>query len=327
MLPWTWTIAYRRFQQGVLIRFGHSQAVSLGTAVRLGTDAVVMIGGYLLATLPGGAGRVSGIVVASAALAASTAAEAIYAGLRVRPVLRRQVRPAAPVDEPLTVSAFLHFYAPLAMTSLLSLVVQPVGSAAVSRMPQALESLAVWPVLSGFIFVLRSAGMAYNEVVIALLDEPRSTRTLRRFAFLLAAVTTAVLLITAATPLAPFWFQRVSGLKPHLADLAHRGLWLALPWPALNVLYSWYQGAIVHSRRTRAITEAVFIYLLTSSGILWAGVAWGQAPGLYVAVVAFVGGVVAQTFWLWHRSRRAVRAVEKRDESAATIRAADIAAP
>jgi hypothetical protein len=326
LLPWTWAIAYRRFQQGVLIRFGHSRTVSLGTFVRLGADAIVMIGGYLLAIAPGIPLSVPGIAVAAAALAVSTTSEAIYAGLRVRPVLRRQVRSAAPVDEPITAPAFLRFYTPLAMTSLLALVVQPVGSAALSRMPQALESLAVWPVLSGFTFLLRSVGMAYNEVVIALLDEPRSTRSLRRFAFLLAAVVTALLLVTAATPLAPVWFQRVSGLKPHLAALAHRGLWLALPWPATNVLYSWYQGAVVHSRRTRPVTEAVVIYLLISSTILWAGVAWGQAVGLNVAVVAFAAGVVAQTVWLWHRSRRAVQAVEARDEAAALIRASDIAA-
>jgi O-antigen/teichoic acid export membrane protein len=282
-----------------------------------------MIGGYLLATLPGIDLPISGIVVASAALGASTSAEAIYAGLRVRPVLRRQVRPAAPVDEPVTLPAFLRFYTPLAMTSLLALVVQPVGSATLSRMPQALESLAVWPVLSGFVFLLRSVGMAYNEVVIALLEKPRSTRNLRRFAFLLATVVTVLLLITAATPLASFWFRQVSGLKPRLAALARRGLWLALLWPALNVLYSWYQGAVVHSRRTRPVTEAVVIYLFTSSVLLWAGVARGQWVGLHVAVVAFVSGAVAQTLWLWHRSRRAVEAVETRDE-AATIRAVDI---
>jgi Na+-driven multidrug efflux pump len=165
--------------------------------------------------------------------------------------------------------------------------------------------------------------MAYNEVVIALLEKPRSTRNLRRFAFLLATVVTVLLLITAATPLASFWFRQVSGLKPRLAALARRGLWLALLWPALNVLYSWYQGAVVHSRRTRPVTEAVVIYLFTSSVLLWAGVARGQWVGLHVAVVAFVSGAVAQTLWLWHRSRRAVEAVETRDE-AATIRAVDI---
>lgn len=318
MLPWTWAIAYRRFQQGVLIRFGHSRAVSVGTLIRLGADALVLATGYLVGTVPG-------IAVATGALAVGVTSEAIYAGLRVRPVLRDQVREAAPVEEPLTFSALLEFYVPLAMTSLLALLVQPIGAAALSRMPDALVSLAAWPVVYGFVFVLRSVGMAYNEVVIALLDEPRSTRNLHRFALLLAAVATGLLLITAATPLAPLWFRRVSGLKPRLATLAHRGLWIALPWPALNVLYSWYQGAIVHSRRTRGITEAVVIYLVISSVILWAGVGWGQMVGLYVGMAAFVGGVVAQTAWLWHRSRPAVQSVEQRDEAAA-LRAADIAA-
>lgn len=325
MLPWTWAIAYRRFQQGVLIRFGHSRAVSLGTLVRLGADSIVLASGYLLSTAPGMVVKIPGIAVATGALAVGVTSEAIYAGLRVRPVLRDQVRQTAPVEQPLTLPALLEFYVPLAMTSLLALLVQPIGAAALSRMPDALVSLAAWPVVYGFVFVLRSVGMAYNEVVIALLDEPRSTRNLHRFALLLAAVATGLLLLTAATPLAPLWFRRVSGLKPRLATLAHRGLWIALPWPALNVLYSWYQGAIVHSRRTRGITEAVVIYLLTSSAILWVGVAWGQVTGLYVGMAAFVSGVMAQTAWLWHRSRPAVQSVEDRDEAAA-FRAADMAA-
>ena len=40
MTPWTWSIAYRRFHQGVLIRFGHSRTVGLGTMVRLSTDGL-----------------------------------------------------------------------------------------------------------------------------------------------------------------------------------------------------------------------------------------------------------------------------------------------
>ncbi len=41
MTPWTWSIAYRRFNQGVLIRFGHSKAVGVGTMVRLVADLTV----------------------------------------------------------------------------------------------------------------------------------------------------------------------------------------------------------------------------------------------------------------------------------------------
>ena len=305
MTPWTWAIAYRRFHQGVLIRFGHSRAVGVGTLIRLGADGVVLVSGYLIHTLPG-------IVVATGALAAGVVCEAAYAGLRVRPVLRGPLRDAPPSGEELTFRAFLVFYIPLAMTSLLNLLVQPIGSAALSRMPRALDSLAVWSVLSGFIFLLRSAGMAYNEVVIALLDEPGAVRSLRRFTAILVVTTTALLLLMAATPFAAFWFGRVSALSPPLAELATRGLWLALPLPAFNVLQSWYQGAIVHSRRTRGITEAILLFLLVTSGILWAGAAWGEFVGLYVGLVAFVFGRLAQTGWLWLRSRSAMRVVEGR---------------
>jgi uncharacterized membrane protein len=202
------------------------------------------------------------------------------------------------------------------MTSLLTLVVQPVGTAALSRMPHAIESLAVWQVVTGFVFLLRSMGLAYNEVVITLLDEPHSWYSLRRFTTLLATLTIVLLLIVAATPLAAFWFGRVSALDLRLIDMARRGLWIALPMPALNVVYSWYQGALVRSRHTRGVTEAVVIYLLISSLLLWIGVRWGQMTGLYVGLAAFGIGTLAQTAWLWYRSRPAMRAVLTRDATA-----------
>ncbi|MDY7079718.1 MAG: hypothetical protein SXV54_22765 [Chloroflexota bacterium] len=304
---WTWAIAYRRFNQGVLIRFDHSRAVGLGTLVRLVADGLVLATGYLVGTIPG-------IVVATSAIATGVVSEAVYAGLRVRPVLRDQLKQAPPVEQPLTLRTFIKFYVPLATTSLLNMLVQPIISAALSRMPNALESLAVWSVVSGFVFLLRSTSYAYNEVVIALLDEPRSARNLRRFAISLAALTTAALLIVAATPLATFWFGQVSALSPRLVALAGLGLWIALPIPGLNALQSWYQGTVVHSRRTRFITEAVAIFLLVDSAILWAGVVWGRVAGLYVGLVASGAGMLTQTAWLWWRSRPARHVLLTRDQ-------------
>ncbi len=268
MLPWTWSIAYRRFHQGVLIRFGHSRSVSVGTAIRLGTDIVVLAIGFVIGTLPG-------IVVATAAVASGVVAEAIYTGLRVRPVLRDELRPAKPVSPALTYGSFNRFYVPLVFTALLSLLAQPIGTAAVSRMPGALASLATWPVLMGLIFMVRSLGIGYNEVVIALLDRPGSAAPLRRFAVLLALSATAVLAVLAVTPLARFWFGRISALKPELMLLALTGLWLALPLPALSVAQSWFQGVVLHSRRTRIITESMALYLGSMVAVLAAGVGWG----------------------------------------------------
>lgn len=306
MTPWTWSIAYRRFNQGVLIRFGHARSVTIGTIIRLGADLIVLAVGYILGNIPG-------IAVATSAVAAGVVSEAVYIGLRSRPVIQNELRQAAPVNPPLTLMAFLKFYIPLAFTSLLTLLIQPIGSAAISRMPLALESLAVWPVVIGFSFLFRSLGVAYNEVVVALLDEPGSSPALRRFTGLLIGFVTVLQLILVATPLADIWFAGVSALSPDLAKLAITGMWLALLLPALNALQSWHQGTILQSRQTRAIPEAVIIFLITIGAILWAGVAWGQGTGLHITIIAFTMGMGTQSFWLWLRSRPAMAKVNERD--------------
>jgi len=306
MTPWTASIAYRRFNQGVMIRFGHSDAVGIGTVVRLLADGLVLLVGYQI-------GSVAGIVVATSAVIAGVISEATYTALRVRPIVRDELRPAPPVPL-LTWRAFFDFYIPLALTSLLLLIWQPIGSAALSRMPAALASLAVWPVVSGLIFVFRSFGMAFNEVVVALLDEPYSYQALRRFTISLAVITTAFHLVIALTPLAKIWFGQISALPLDLAEMAGLGFLLAAPLPALQVLQSWFQGAIMHGRDTRGIPESVGVFLFAVAGILGGGIMWGQTTGLYIGVIAFTAATGAQDIWLWLRSRKVRALVRARDE-------------
>lgn len=319
MTPWTWSIAYRRFNQGVLIRYGHSRTVGIGTVVRLSADLGVLLAGYFSRIAPG-------IVVATSAVAIGVISEAVYAGILVRPVLQRQLKHMPAVEPALTLRSFLDFYIPLVLTSLLTLLVQPIGSAALSRMPQALASLAVWPVVSGLVFMLRSLGVAYNEVVVALLDEPHSLAALRRFTGLLLVGTTLIHLAMTASPLAGIWFRQISGLSSELAALAVAGMWFALPMPALSVLQSWYQGMILHDRRTRGITEAVVIFLIACTLFLWSGVLWGRVVGLYVGLSSFVLAMALQTAWLWLRSRPAEATVLAL-ESSPTYRADEIKTP
>jgi hypothetical protein len=158
-------------------------------------------------------------------------------------------------------------------------------------------------VITGFVFMLRSLGIAYNEVVVALLERPEMTAALRRFATTLAWITSGLLLLVAATPLANLWFQGVSALRPDLAAIARGGLWLALPLPALSVLQSWYQGVLLNRRRTRGITESVGVYLLASAIILIAGVLWGRFTGLYVGIAGLTLSVAVQTAWLAWRAK------------------------
>jgi hypothetical protein len=172
-----------------------------------------------------------------------------------------------------------------------------------NRMPEALDSLAAWPAVHGLVFITRSAGMAYNEVVVSLVGEPGSVPALKKFQTRLMIGTMAVLALLAFTPLASLWFSTLSGLPSALVTLCTLAIALAIPMPGYAVLQSWYQGALVKARRTRAITEAVLLYFAISSALLLVGIAWQGPPGIYWAVGSFVVAGVSQTTWLWWRSR------------------------
>jgi hypothetical protein len=308
LVPWTLSIAYRRTQQGVLIRFRHPRAVTIGTAVRLGTNVTVLgLGAWH--------GRLPGIAVGSAAVACGVMAEALYAAWAVRPV-RAHEMPVVGSGAPLTLRAFLHFYLPLSATPLITFLAMPLSAGGMARMPLALESLAIWPVLSGITFTLRSLGFAFNEVVVSQLDHRLPVPALRRWALWLSAMTSGVLLVAAGTPLGSIWFGRVSALPPALAALAAQALWIMVPLPALAVWQSWWQGVLVHSRRTRGVTGSVLALLGATLLVLVAGVVLGNAPGVIFAAAAFTIGNGAQTAWLAWRARGEIARVEARDAPA-----------
>ena len=302
MLPWTMSIAYRRFQQGALIRFGRSRTIGIGTAVRLAANAAVLAFGSLATDWPG-------IVVGTLAVATGVVSEAIYAGFAVRPV-RRALREAPLVAEPLTPRAFARFYLPLAVMPILMFIAMPLASAAMGRMPRTVESLAAWPALNGFVFTLRSTGFSFSEVVVSLLDRPGAVPALRRFTTLLAASITAVILAFAFTPLGGVWFAQVAALQPALVSLAVVGLIIAVPLPGLSTFQSWYQGAVVHGRRTRAITESMVVYVVVIAAVLAIGVVTQRFAGLPVAIAAMVLGNIAQVVYLRLQAHSAIRAIQ-----------------
>jgi hypothetical protein len=307
MLPWSRSrLAYRRFNYGVLIRFEHTRAVTLGAIIRLACDVAAMLVLFYLVDIPG-------IAVAAGIIVVGVISEATYAKIRVRPVLRDELSIAPPVAEPLTLGSFVSFYVPLVMTSLLAILVQPIGSAALSRMPDPLASLAVWPVVYGVLIVMMSAGLAFTEVTVVLLDRPGAVKPLQRFAVQLALSVVGLLLIMNITPLAQIWFGRVVSLPLELIPMARAGLWIAMLAPGFTVLESWFSGVLLHSRKTRGITEAMILGLTVLSSVLAFGIAAHVAKGVNVVALAMVCGAIARVTWLWLRTRPARRRIVARD--------------
>ncbi len=307
LTPWTWSIAYRRFNQGVLIRYGHSGAVGTGAAVRLSVIGAVLFLGYY-------SGEYSGTAVGTAANSAGVIVEAVFIGLWVRSVRADHLEAAETEGDVLTWENLFYFYTPLALTSMFTLAARPLISAGLTRMPLEEASLAVWPVTLGFLFLVRSMGLAYKEVVVALVERFRALPILRRFTGYLTAGSSILLLVMAMTPLADFWFRDLHPLRPALVVLGKNSLWVSVLIPGLVVLTNYFQGLLVYGEKTNAIIEAVVLFLFSMGGLLFLGARIEHnLTGLYVAIAAYTFGNLIQVLWLWYRSRSVVEDVKKGD--------------
>jgi hypothetical protein len=294
--PWSLGIAFRRFQQGAMIRFGHSRIVGEVTLVRLLTVIVVLTTGMILKTIPG-------TLLAGLAQGLGVTLEATYAGLRVRKIIP-EMKAAPPTEKPLTLKRFVRFYFPLALTSSLWLLWQPVISGAVSRMPDPLESLAVWSVVTGVLFVFRSGGVAYNEAVVALLEETNSFPALRRFARIMSGIISVIVIAFVVSPLSHFWFASIANLTPDKAQIARITIALGIPLGLLSMYISFFQGIVVNQERTGVVAEAVGMFLLGLFVVLVIGIITEAYKGVYVASAAFTMAHLTQVIWLLWRSRK-----------------------
>lgn len=296
MTPWTLAIAYRRFQQGVLVRFERSRVVGAGTAVRLAVNAAVLGAGWAH-------GGFEGIVVGTAAVIAGVVAEAVFVSLSVRRTVREELCTRTEAAEPWRWGRFAAFYVPLAIVPALTLAIHPLAAATMARMPEVRDSLAAWAAVAGLTFLFRSPGFAYSEVVVALLGGPGGRSALGRFAAWLLVGTTGLIALLVATPLAGIVFGDLIGLAPGLVPLSRAALAFGLLLPALSVVQNSLQGALVHAHRTRGVTEAVVVYVVCVSLAFGAGIVLDPMTGIHWIQLTMTTGVALQCVWLWRRAR------------------------
>lgn len=296
MTPWTFMIAWRRLNQGVMIKYGNSRAVAYGTVIRLVTLVSILFLGITYTDW-------SGAKVGSVAVAISVSMEALFAHFTVQNILNKILPPSSEA-KPITLNSFTHFYLPLAMTPLMTLLIHPAGAAGMSRMPDTLASLASWPVVYGLIFLTRGLGFAFNEVVVSMAGRPSGKIQLQRFARMLALATMAILAVVALTPLGEIWFSGVSGLSSELTHLSSVTVMFAILMPGYQVYQSWYGGMLVHHHKTRGISEAVLVYVSMALFGLWLGTKLATFPGIYWTINVFVISGLCQTFFLRYRYRR-----------------------
>ncbi len=293
LLPWPATIGFRRLYQGILIRHNLTRRVAYGTVARL---AAMFGTAFVLARFT----EAEGAWVGAAALSMGVSCEAVVSRLMAAGAIRSLLEtPGDATGAASSYAALSRFYYPLALTTLLSLGIHPVVTFFMGNSRASLESLAVWPVVTALVFIFRSLGLAYQEVVIALMgDKGENYRSLRNFGIALSLAVVAGLGLIAWTPLSDFWFRAVSGLTEELTLFSLTPTRIMVIIPGLSALLSFQRAILVIRGITNAITVATLIEVGSVVFIMWLAISQFNAVGAVAAAAALLIGRIGANLYL-----------------------------
>jgi len=292
LLPWPSTIGYRRFYQGILIKNNLTNRVAYGTVLRLTSMTITAITLFLFTKIPGS-------VVGAAAMSIGVTVEAIASKLMCNSTLKKIKEKESQSAGLLKYSEITKFYYPLALTSMLSLGVQPMVSFFLGQSRMAIESLAVLPVINSLVFIFRSVGLSFQEVGIALMGHHgENYSVLKKFAQILGFSATFILVLIAVTPVSEFWFRNVSGLSMELTQFAILPLIIISIMPGLSVMLSFERSVLVYAKKTSPITFATAIEVIGIILILFITVKYFNWIGVIAATTAFTIGRLGSISYL-----------------------------
>lgn len=293
MFPWTAAVGYRRLWQGVLIRYGKTSVIPMTMVVRLIATTGVLIAGFFFPVFTGG--EIGGI-----ALSFGVIAGALSSYYYLKPMLGEI--PDDEKDEAMPWGNLLTFYYPLALTNFVTFIVRPVLSFGIARAAFPLESLAIWPVVTSFMFLFRSMALAYQEVAVTMLKNDSDMKPLSRFASVLGIGLSSLLLIISLTPLSGLWYRYAAGLTQELIAFTVLPTIIVATVPYFTGMTSWYRGVLIFRQRTADVARAVFVNSATLLAIILAGPFLLEIQGGIIAAIAFALSLVAETVFLKSRT-------------------------
>lgn len=294
LVPWPGAIGYRRFYQGILINSNQTRKVAYGTIIRLVSMTSTALVLYFFFEF-------DGIIVGSSALSAGVVMEGLSSKFMAGNILENYKKLDSPEKADLKFSEISNFYYPLALTSIIALGIHPMVTFFLGQSRMALESLAVLPVLNGFVFIFRGIGLSFQEVGIALLDtksKSHNYRKLRNFAAIGGVSVVSLLTLVAFTPLSHLWFEEVAGLTKELVDFSLVPLMIMILMPGLTFLISFQRSVLVNAKHTKPITIATITEVASIMLILFVTIHWFDWIGVIAATTAFVLGRLAANTYL-----------------------------
>jgi Na+-driven multidrug efflux pump len=294
LLPWAPAIGYRRFYHGLLIQAHLTRRVTFSTIARMVTMGVAALLAFQWMPQHGAS-------VGALALSCGVVVEAMVARW-----LAKGTRRTFFVDDQreghhkiYVKGEIFAFYWPLILTTFISLSARPVVVFFLGHASMALDSLAVVPVINALLFIFSAIGLSFQEVGVALAgDHLEQRKTLQRFALIVGSLMSFVYFFLTATPLAHWWFGRVSGLSEELTQFALGPALTLVLIPFSSIALSYQRAMLVKAGLTRWISRASYLEVAVMVGWLLLLVFFWNAVGAYAFALSLTAGRLASLLFL-----------------------------
>lgn len=302
MLPWTAAIGYRRMWQGVLIRDGRTYAVTAIMIFRIIVTMSVLFAGFFLTSMRGSH-------IAALSLSAGVSAGAVSAGLLASSTIKKRKKEEDPGSKNtgITWSYLFIFYAPLALTSFVTMANRPIISAGITRALFPIESLAAWPVVLSFVFLFQSFPLSFQEAAIALISE-KNMKKLKNTIVGIGFTSAFIFLAAVITPFGrKIFLSVISGLPDSLIKLSLFPLLLMTLVSFATPAIAWLRAVNIREGTTANIAWAVAVNLTFVSLTLAVINLFFSISGIMAAAISYTSAVCVEALFLAVRTGKKSR--------------------
>jgi progressive ankylosis protein len=290
MVLWPFSIAWRRYFQGLLIYHGNSGAIARASIARLATMGIVLIIGvafHLSGAMLAGWGLMIGLFVETSIVTII----AYRCGATVSP----------PTPEtstlPQNLAGIWRFYWPLANSMLVTWGGRALLVGAISRSIDAPIALAAWPAAWGLVLVIANSTRMLQQIIIKYQGRV-ADRVLFNFALSVGGACSILLLLISTTTMGELVIQGFIGNDRDLINSIKPVLLICAGIPLLFAMQNATQGFLVSAGKTGGVNQATWIGTTALLAIGWLSVNIGVSGAMAAAMAMMVAMLIEVSFLL-----------------------------
>ncbi len=289
MIPWSLSIAWRRYFQGLLIHQGNTKAIANASIARLITSIVILVVGFYL--------RLSGGILAGLALIMGVIVEAFLVSIAAKKLGATKPPPLEDAPKlPSNLATVWQFYYPLASSMLILWGGRAILIGIIARAHDANIAVTAWVAAWGLVLVIANATRMVQQIIIRN-RERVDDRILVIFAATVGIFFSSILLFASTTSVGDRLIESFFGGDRDLVGQIRPILLICSGIPLLFAIQNAFQGFSIGEGRTQSINLATWVsttVLLLSTFLL---VRWG-IDGALAAAMAMVIALISEIICL-----------------------------